>query len=524
MHPGPVTRSRGHGQLFAPRSWRLQPRASPRDGPRVIGTSVAKRSQWEGDRRHRLIVLWICCISLFMVGVDTTIVNIALPSLGRSLGASVTDLQWVVDSYVVVVASLLLLSGSMADRFGRRRVFQLGLAVFGLGSLLASLAPSLEWLVASRILQAVGGSMLNPVAISIIRNTFTDYGERARAIGTWGAVYGISLAMGLPLGGVLVASVGWRSIFWINVPIAVAAIVLTARCIPESKAPNPRRLDVGGQAMVVLGLGATTFAMIEGPEIGWYSTPIVISIAAAAVSLGLLLWHEPRRLDPLLELRFFRNISFSGAAAIAVLSFAGDGAFLFLNTLYLQDGRGYSAVDTGLLMLPLALVTLLLSPISGRLIGNYGNRTPLLLAGGGFTLGALMLTRLSATTSLLWLVVSYLVLAVGMGMVNPPITSTAVTGMPSAQAGLAAAIASASRQVGASLGVAIVGIAVPALVGRQGVSSAVLSAHAGWWTVVGCGAAVLLVAFLSTTRWARLKTGTVDFAARPESPHVASGG
>jgi MFS family permease len=193
--------------------------------------------------RRRRLILWICCMSLFIVGIDVTIVNVALPSVQRSFHASVSDLQWTIDAYSLVIACLLMLSGSMADRFGRRRVFQIGLSIFVLGSLLCSLAPGLGWLVAFRGLQAVGGSMLNPVALSVIANTFTDKKERAQAMGVWGSVFGMSLALGPVLGGVLVSGIGWRSIFWINVPIGVAAIVLTQLFVPESKAVRARRID-----------------------------------------------------------------------------------------------------------------------------------------------------------------------------------------------------------------------------------------------------------------------------------------
>jgi MFS family permease len=200
----------------------------------------------ELSRRRRMLVLAVCCTSLFIVGIDATIVNVALPSIQRELHASVSGLQWTVDAYTIVVASFLMLSGSTADRIGRRRTFQAGLGLFTLGSLLCSLAPGLGWLVAFRMLQALGGSMLNPVAMSIVTNTFTDPAERARAIGLWGAVFGFSMALGPVVGGALVASAGWRGIFWVNIPVGIAAIILTALFVPESRAPRARRVDPVG--------------------------------------------------------------------------------------------------------------------------------------------------------------------------------------------------------------------------------------------------------------------------------------
>src|SRR6202020_463988 len=204
------------------------------------------------SRRRRYLVLAVCCLSLFIVGLDSTIVNVALPSIGKELHASVSGLQWTIDASLLVLASLLMLSGSTADRVGRRRTFQAGLAVFTLGSLLCSVAPGLGWLIAFRMLQAVGGSMLNPVAMSIITNTFTDPRERAKAIGVWGGVFGLSMALGPVAGGVLVDSVGWRGIFWVNIPVGIAGIILTALFVPESRAERHRRVDPLGQILVIM--------------------------------------------------------------------------------------------------------------------------------------------------------------------------------------------------------------------------------------------------------------------------------
>src|ERR1700727_3113551 len=223
------------------------------------------------SRRRRFLVLAVCCLSLFIVGLDSTIVNVALPSIGRELHASVSGLQWTIDASLLVLASLLMLSGSTADRVGRRRTFQAGLAVFTLGSLLCSVAPGLGWLIAFRMLQAVGGSMLNPVAMSIITNTFTERAERAKAIGVWGGVFGLSMAMGPVVGGALVDSVGWRGVFWVNIPVGIAAILFTALFVPESKAARARRPDPIGQVLIIAMLGSLTYGIIEGPSYGWDS-------------------------------------------------------------------------------------------------------------------------------------------------------------------------------------------------------------------------------------------------------------
>src|SRR5215210_5192181 len=409
------------------------------------------------SRRRRLGILLVCCTSLLIVGLDITAVNVALPTIGRELDAGISGLQWTVDAYTVVMASLLLFSGSMADRLGRRRTFVAGLTLFSAASLLCSVAPSVELLVTARVLQALGGAMLNPVAMSIIANTFTDPRERAQAVGIWGAVFGISLALGPVVGGTLATAVDWRAIFWINVPLGLAAIVLTLRFVPESKAPRARRFDPVGQAAVVVLLAALTFGIIEAPLRGWTSPAILASFAAAAAALATLLRHEPRRDEPLVDLRFFRSIPFASSITIAVAAFAAFGGFLFLNTLYLQEVRGLSPLRAGLATLPMAVMTMAASPLSGRIVGRHGPRAPLAVAGASFVVACAMLTGIGPATPFWLLVAAYAVFGLGFGFVNAPITNAAVSGMPRAQAGVASALATTSRQFGQTLGVAVVG-------------------------------------------------------------------
>jgi EmrB/QacA subfamily drug resistance transporter len=453
------------------------------------------------SHRRRLLVLGICCMSLLIVSLDNTVLNVALPSIRRELGASVSGMQWTIDAYTLVLASLLMLSGSTADRVGRRRVFQTGLVLFSLGSLLCSLAPTLEWLVAFRMVQAVGGSMLNPVAMSIITNTFTDPRERARAIGVWGGVVGIGMAAGPLIGGVLVESVGWRSIFWINLPVGLTALVLTALYVPESRAPKPRRIDPVGQLLVIVLLGSLTYAIIEAPGAG-IASPLILSCAGTAVLalVGLLL-YEPRRPEPLIELHFFRDPAFSGATVIAVSAFAALGGFLFVNTLYLQDVRGLSALSAGVWMLPMAATTFVFAPLSGRLVGSRGPRLPLLLAGVSMSVSGVLFAALRAESSQPLLFTGYVLFGIGFGLVNAPITNTAVSGMPRSRAGVAAAIASTSRQVGQTLGVAVIGAVLAVGVrGGSGMDRFVGASRPAWWVITACGALVLIVGALTAGR------------------------
>jgi EmrB/QacA subfamily drug resistance transporter len=467
---------------------------------------VMDRQVSDLGRNRRIGVLLICCMSLFIVGLDITVVNVALPSIGQELDAGISGLQWTVGAYTVVMASLLMFSGSMADRLGRKRCFVIGLTVFSAGSLLCSLAPSIGFLVGARVLQAVGGSMMNPVAMSIITNTFTDPRERAQAVGVWGAVFGISMALGPVVGGALVSSLGWRSIFWINIPLGLAAIFLTLRFIPESRAPRPRRFDPVGQALVVVLLAAVTYGIIEAPSRGWSSAVILAAFSASGVALLALLRYEPRREDPLVDLRFFRSIPFASSIVISVAAFAAFGGFLFLNTLYLQEVRGLSPVQAGLATVPMAVMAVLASPLSGRIVGRHGPRLPLAISGVAFVTACAMLTGIDPATPYAWMFAAYVIFGIGFGFVNAPITNAAVSGMPRAQAGVASAIATTSRQFGQTLGVAVVG--------------AIITSHAGppaWWTLTACGVLVLVLGLAATTSRANESGRRTAAALNPEA-------
>ncbi len=471
----------------------------------------------ELSRRRRIGILLICSMSLLIVGLDITIVNVALPSIGRDFGAPLSGLQWAVDSYTLVLASLLMLSGSMADRLGRRRTFVIGLLTFAGGSLLCSLAPSLSALIVFRMVQAVGGSMLNPVAMSIITNTFTVPRERAQAIGVWAAVVGVSMAMGPVVGGLLVTSVGWRSIFWINIPVGLAAVCLARRYIPESRAPVARKVDVPGQVLVIMILSSVTYGIIEGPVAGWSSDLILGAFVVAAASLAAFLFWERRADQPLVDLRFFGSVPFSSAALIAVAAFAALGGFLFLNTLYLQDVRGLSPLRAGIDTLPMAAMAVLLPPISGRIVGRRGGRIPLLIAGAALTASCLMLVGLSAATPFTWLFTAYVIFGIGFGFVNAPITTAAVSGMPRAQAGVAAAIASTSRQIGQTLGVAVVGSLVSTSLQKGERLDFALASRTGWWVLAVCGAGVLALGLVATSAWAGSTARRTAEAINPEN-------
>ena len=449
--------------------------------------------------RRKGIILVSCCLSLLIVSMDATIVNVAIPNIRADLRATASQLQWVIDIYTLVLASLLLLSGATADRFGRRRTFQIGLTVFALGSLLCSLSPTIEVLILARMLQAVGGSMLNPVAMSIITQVFTGRVERARAIGVWGGVVGISMALGPMVGGLLIELVNWRAVFWINLPICALAIVLTAIFVPESRSVTMRDVDPVGQGLGMAFLFGLVYVLIEGPVRGWADTRIIIVAVVAALAFAAFLRYESRRHDPFIDLRFFRSIPFASATMIAVCAFASWGAFLFMISLYLQVERGFSAMRTGLLYLPIAVGALVFSPLSGRLVGRFGARPSLLIAGTLITTATLLLTRLTITTAVWQLLVIFSVFGICFSMVNAPITNAAVSGMPTDRAGAASAVASTSRQVGVSVGVALCGSVLGSALSTTGADFAV-AARPLWLACAGLGVVILVMGLFSTSQ------------------------
>lgn len=443
--------------------------------------------------RRRWTVLAVCCLSMFLVGLDTTIVNVGLPAIGRGLDVDTRGLEWIVDAYTLVLASLLISSGALADRFGRRRVFQCGLAVFGAASLVCALAPSAGVLVAARALQGVGASMLSPVALAIVVNAMPDPKERAQAIGIWASVFGLSMAAGPVTGGTLLAGLGWRSLFWINAPVIIAALLLAAVFVPESRAPRARRLDLPGQVLLTVVLAAVIGVLIEGPRIGWTSAAALVGYAGAAAATAGFVWVESRRPEPLMDLRLFGLPVFSGAVVGAVAVFVALSMTLLLNTLYLQHTRGWTPLEAGLATLPLAVGATVCAPWSGRMTGRTGPRLPLLLAGVFLTVGGLCLVRLTPHTSVFVLLAAYALIGIGFGFANAPITSTAVNGLPPARAGVAGAITSTARQLGSALGVAVAG----GLVAAAGPAELAHASRPGWVLVAGCGVLLCLVALAS---------------------------
>jgi EmrB/QacA subfamily drug resistance transporter len=450
------------------------------------------------SQRRKAAILATCCLAVLITTTDLTIANLAIPSIRTDLVATAAHAQWVIAIYALGVASLQLLGGAAGDRFGRRRILQTGTAVFLLGSLLCSLAPTIDVLIAARFVQGVGASMMNPVALAIISQVFVAPAERARAIGIWGAVFGASLALGPVVGGLLIDWFGWRSVFWINLPVCVLALVACALIVPESRSETIRAVDPVGQLLAAGSLFGLVFVLIESPGRGWAHPWIMVTAAAVVLALAGFLRYESRHAAPFLDLRYFRSIPFAAAAVTALCVFIVWGAFLFMMSIYLQGWRGYPAVHAGVLLLPVGIAVVVFSPISGRLVGRFGNRPSLLIAGLMTAAMSAMLFFLTPMAPRWLLMVIFVAFGITFGMVTVPVNYGAVSGMPQDRAGAAAGITSTSKQVGISLGVALSGVlAAGALSPPAGDFAA--SAGPLWLFTLALGLAVAALGVFSTS-------------------------
>jgi EmrB/QacA subfamily drug resistance transporter len=405
---------------------------------------------------RRWLVLGVMCLSLLLIVMDNTIVNVALPTLQRDLDASTTQLQWVVDAYILVFAGLLLTMGSLGDRFGRRGALAIGLSVMGTASILSSFADSADQLIATRALMGVGGAMIMPATLSIITNVFTDRRERAQAIAIWSATAGAAVAIGPVTGGWLLEHFWWGSVFLVNVPVVVVALVLGQLFVPTSRDPSAPPIDVPGALLSIAGLVVLVWAIIEGPG-GWTDPEILGAFALAAVLLGVFIVWERRVRFPMLDMSFFRNPRFSAASGAIMLTFFAMFGSLFLLTQFLQSILGYTPLEAGIRLLPMAGVMLVISPLSAKVVERIGSK---IVVATGLTVGALGLviaSRLTAGASYPEVLVALVVLAAGLALVMPPATESIMGSLPLAKAGVGSAVNDTTRQVGGALGVAVLG-------------------------------------------------------------------
>ncbi|MGH3669441.1 MAG: MFS transporter [Pseudonocardiaceae bacterium] len=463
----------------------------------VSGNRVAPATQPESPERakpagNRLLTpaLVAICLGYFMVILDATIVTVALPALRRDLGASASGLQWVVDGYLLMFAALLLSGGALADRLSARRVFQLGLAVFVAASAGCGVAPGTAVLVSARVVQGVGAALAVPASLALLRAAYPAPAIRARAIGMWGGIAGIAAAAGPILGGLLVTALSWRWVFFVNVPIGLAAMVLTARRVP-APAGRPRSLDPAAQLTGVLALAALTLALIEGGHAGL--TPLVIGATAVFVTATVaFLLIEQRVSSPMLPLELFRDSTFSGGNLVGLLINLGFYGELFVINLYLQEVRGYPALIAGLALLPQMGMVALGSALSGWCTSRAGGPRQTMIIGlviGG--VGLLGMAVTGAHTPYLLLVGPLLAIGFGMAFTMPAATIAVLEGVPAQRSGLASGTINAARQIGGVIGVALLGAMAGGAVGGPGLRIALIIAGAAF--LLGAAVTVIMV-------------------------------
>jgi EmrB/QacA subfamily drug resistance transporter len=418
------------------------------------------------DGNRRWWALGAMCFALFMIMLDNTVVNVALPSIQRSLNASTSSLEWTVNAYTLSFAVLLVTGGRLGDLFGRRKVFLAGVVIFASASAAIGFSPSDTWLVAWRAVQGVGSALMMPATLSIITNAFPPE-ERGKAIGTWAGVSAMALAIGPVVGGFLVESVSWQSIFFLNVPVAVGAVVISLFAVRESRDETvARSVDIPGVATLTIGLAALVLALVEGNEWGWGSPRELAMFAVAAVGLTAFALVERRRSSPMVDFNFFRSRTFLGANIVAfIVSFAMLAMFFFL-ALYMQNIRGYSPLEAGVRFLPSTVMIIIIAPLAGRLADRVGSR-PLITFGLLCVSGALFWqSHLTVSSGYGALLPGFMLMGVGMGFVMSPMSLAAMNAVDRAKAGVASGILSMNRMVGGTFGVAILG-ALVATLGRS---------------------------------------------------------
>ncbi len=412
--------------------------------------------------RRRWLTLLVLCISLVVIVLDNTILNVALPTMAHpvsegGLGATASQLQWIVDSYTLVFAGLLLTAGSLGDRFGRYRFLAIGLSIFGLGSLMSAMAGSATTLIFTRSLMGIGAAFIMPATLSIITNVFTDPRERGKAIGIWAGVSALGVGIGPITGGLLLEHFWWGSVFMVNVPIVIAGLILGYFLIPESKDPSHAALDPLGAVLSIGALGTILWAVIEAPSKGWTSTTIVTAFAVGFVILAAFFAWELHSTHPMLDMRFFENPRFSAASGAITLVFLAMFGSLFLMTQYLQGVLGYSTVKAGAVLIPQAVTMMILAPMSPIWVRRFGNK---LVVAAGLTTVALsfiLFSTFQPNSSTLHIILVMMLMAVGMSHVMAPCTDSIMGSLPRAKAGVGSAVNDTTRQMGGAIGVAVFG-------------------------------------------------------------------
>ncbi len=417
--------------------------------------------------RKRWAALGVLCASLLAIVIDNTIVNVALPTLVRDLDADVAELQWVVDAYTLVFAGLLLLAGALGDRFGRRRMLLVGLAVFGASSGCAAYAGGVDGLIIARAVMGAGAALIMPATLSLLISVFTDMRERTMAIGIWAATAGLGVALGPVVGGFLLDRFWWGSIFIVNVPLTAVALIAGRKLLPESRDPVARRIDWTGAGLSGAGLVAFVWAVIEAPSKGWTSAPVLGAGAfAAACLVAFVLWQR-RVEDPLLDVRLFENPRFTAASGTIMVLFFALFGFLFLSTQYLQFVLGYSPSAAGVRILPYAGAMIVFAPLSSQLVVRFGSKRVVTTGMLLFAIGLAIAATVTTSTGYGRLGLALLCMGAGMGLAGAPATESIMGSLPPERANIGSAVNDTTRELGGALGVAIVGSIMSSIYATQ---------------------------------------------------------
>jgi len=435
-------------------------RAAPKEG-RVVPPRT--RPGYE----RRWLTLVVLCMSLLVIVIDNTIVNVALPTLERDLGATISGLQWVVDAYTLVFAGLLLTAGALGDRFGRKRALTIGLAVFATASAAAAFSDGVGELVAARAAMGVGAALIMPATLSILTNVFTDARERAMAIGLWAGVTGVAVALGPVAGGFLLDHFWWGSVFLVNVPIVAVALLAGRYLVPSSRSPEAHPIDWTGAVLSIVGLIALVWAIIEAPSDGWTSGPILAAFGVSLVTLATFVWWERRIRYPMLDVRFFRNPRFTAASLTVALMFFALFGFIFLATQYLQFVLGYSPFEAGLRTLPFAAAMMITAPASSKLVEWLGTKRIVAVGMLVFAAGMVVASTSTVTSGYPRVMTAMLLLGSGMGLAVAPSTESIMGSLPRAKAGVGSAVNDTTREVGGALGVAVIGSLMSSIYGSR---------------------------------------------------------
>jgi MFS transporter, DHA2 family, methylenomycin A resistance protein len=414
------------------------------------------------NRLTQLLLLLSICLGWFMAALDNTIVNVALKSIGENLQTNVTGLQWVVDSYALVYASILLTAGALGDRLGNKQMYLAGLLIFSISSALCGCSPALWVLLLARTTQGLGAALMTPNTLALISKSFANPAARVRAIAFWATLGGVALTIGPMLGGFLVDTLGWRSIFFINVPIGIAAYVMTSRLVAASAPAGKRHLDLAAQVAIIIALSALTFVLIEGSVLGWLSPLIFGGIVVFVVTGGIFLIVEQRSRAPMLPLHFFLLPTFSATTIVGLILNFGYYGFIFLLSLFFEQVRGYSPLITGLALFPMTASIIIANISAGYLAGRFGPRLPMSIGMALCGAGLLILGLVTATSSYFTIFLSLLFTGLGAGLTVPPMTTALLGTVSQEHAGVASGVLNASRQVGGVLGVALFGSLVQA--------------------------------------------------------------